>query len=152
MNTPRIPAGTYKGRAVAGSEQYVTSKNGHDQIVIELDLHEIGEHCFTYLTFSDKAAAYSMDRLRALGWQGTDLTALKGIDSNEVDVSVTYREFEGKTNMNVDIVTGGTRAPLKNALDEKGKRAFASKYADLAKTTAPVANSGAQPKKPDIAF
>lgn len=131
----RIEAGVYRGKAVAGSEQYGQTTNGNDQIVLDLQL-ETGDTVSTFLVFSEKAAPWSMKRLRALGWQGNNLADLTGIDSSEVDVEVRYEEYQGEMKMKVQIVAGGT-VTLENQFDDKGKKAFAAKHAALAKATAP---------------
>lgn len=140
----RIAAGNYRGRAIKGSEQYGQTKNGNDQIVIDLDLLDIGEKVSTFLVFTDKAAQFSLDRLRACGWTGDDLSKLDGIDANEVDVEVKYEMYQGQEKMKVQIVTGGGAVKLKDQLDDKGKKAFAAKYKDLAKSVA--AKAPAAPK------
>lgn len=136
MNARRIQAGTYRARAIAGSEQYGTTSNGNDQIVVLLDLPDIGEQVSTFLVFSEKAAPYSIERLRALGWGGADLSDLAGLGEAEVEVSVAYETYQGEEKMKVQVLTGGG-VTLKNKLDDRGKRAFAAKYADLAKATTP---------------
>jgi hypothetical protein len=141
MNARRIQAGTYRGHAIEGTEQYGTTSNGNDQIVIDLMLTDISEKVSAFLVFSDKSAPYSMERLRALGWQGNDLSNLTGIHRNVVDVEVKYEMYQGKENMKVEIRTGGVA--LKDKLDDKGKRAFAARYAHLAKATATVASAPA---------
>lgn len=143
MTTQRIAAGTYRGKAIKGSEQYGQTSNHNDQIVLDLDLLDIGEKVSTFLVFSDKAAEYSIDRLRACGWSGDDLGNLDGIDANEVEVEVKYETYQGELKMKVQIVTGGGRVKLKDQLDDKGKKAFAAKYRDLAKSVA-----GAKPAAP----
>ena len=67
MSEQRIQAGTYVGRGIAGSEQYGTTSNGNDQIVVNLMLTDIGEEVSTFLVFSEKAAPYSIERLRTMG-------------------------------------------------------------------------------------
>lgn len=148
MSAHRIEQGTYRGKAIAGSEQYGETSNGNDQIVIDLDLLDIGEKVSTFLVFSDKSAPYSLERLRALGWKGNDLANLDGIGTNEVDVEVKYETYKGEEKMKVQILTGGG-VVLKNKLDDKGKKAFAAKYAALAKGTAAPS---AAAKKDDISF
>lgn len=153
MSTPRIAAGTYRGRAIKGSEQYGQTKNGNDQIVIDLNLEDIGEKVSTFLVFTDKAAEYSLDRLRACGWTGDDLSNLAGIDVNEVEVEVKYEQYNGETKMKVQILTGGGAVKLKDQLDDKGRKAFAAKYKDLAKSvTAKVATAPKPEEKTDISF
>lgn len=142
----RIEPGIYKARAVAGSEQYGETSNGNDQIVLNLTLLESGDTVSTFLVFSDKAAPYSIDRLRKCGWSGADLAKLDGIDANEVDVEVKYEEYKGEMKMKVQIITGGT-VTLEKQFDAKGKKAFAAKHAALAKATL-----GAKPApKPPVA-
>lgn len=138
-----IQAGIYKGRAIAGSEQYGETSNGHEQIVIDLDL-ETGDRVSTFLVFSDKSAKYSMDRLRALGWTGTDLTNLAGIDANEVDVEVKYETYQGEEKMKVQIRTG-SGVVLKDVMDANKKKAFGAKYKALAVRT-PAASTPTPPR------
>jgi hypothetical protein len=137
MSAYRIDPGTHRGRGIAGTEQYGTTSNGNDQIVVDLDLFDIGEKVSTFLVFSDKSAPYSIERLRALGWSGNDLANLTGIDQNEVSVEVKYETYQGEEKMKVQILTGGG-VVLKDKLDDKGKKAFASKYKALAASSTPA--------------
>ena len=134
-----IAQGTYRAQAVEGSAQYGQTKTGTDQIIIDMDLIDIGERVSVFLYFSEKAAPHSMKRLRAAGWQGTNLADLSGLGSQECQVSVKYEEYQGEQKMKVEIVSGGT-VTIQNAFDDKSKKAFAAKYAELAKTTAPAGN------------
>jgi len=132
-----IKAGVYKGRGIAGSEQYGISENGNDQIAIDLDLGEMGR-ASTILNFSDAAAPYAVQRLRACGWKGNDLTRLDGIDANEVDVQVKYEEYKGEQKMRVEIMTGGGRVKFKQEMDDRAKRAFAARMKPLLGGAAPA--------------
>lgn len=127
----RIEPGFYKGRAIAGSEQYAT-KNDKDQIALDLDIPALGRALTTFLYFSEAAAPYAVERLRACGWQGDDVSKLVGIDQNEIDVQIKYGFHEGKEQMKVDIATGGGgRIKLENTMDERAKRAFAARMKPL---------------------
>jgi hypothetical protein len=121
-----IEKGFYKGRAIKGAEQYGTSSKGNDQIVIDLDLGEHGQ-VSTVLNFSDAAAPYAVQRLRALGWKGDDITNLQGIEINEVDVRVFYETYEGKERMKAEISTGGGRIKLETPMDPRAKSAFGAR-------------------------
>ena len=132
-----IEAGTYRAVAVKGSEQYGQTTNGNDQIVITMDLPDIGEQVSVFLVFSDKAAPHSMKRLRLAGWQGDDLANLDGLGSRECEVVVKYEDWQGQQKMKVEILAGGT-VTLANVLDDKGKKAFGAKFKKLAAATAPV--------------
>ena len=140
----RIQTGTYKGRGIAGSEQYGVTSNGNDQVVVDLNLVDLGESVSTFLNFSEAAAQYSIDRLRALGWEGNDLSNLAGIDRNEVMVSVKYETWEGKERMRVEIVTGGGRVTLKDTMDDKRKKVFAARFKGLAASTGGPSAASAQ--------
>lgn len=131
----RIEPGIYRGKAVAGSEQYGQTSNGNDQIVLDLQL-DTGDTVSTFLVFSDKAAQWSIKRLRALGWEGDNLGDLTGIDRSEVDIEVKYEEYKGELKMKVQIVAGGT-VTLENQFDAKEKKAFAAKYAKMVQSSKP---------------
>ncbi len=142
-----IKEGFYRGRAV--TLQYGTNKNtGNEQIAVELEITSEGperyKRCTAFLYFTDDAATYAIEKLRALGWQGDDLAALTQPGTElpsfmpvECDIGIKYEEYQGKERMKVNIFTGpGKRVELENKLDDKGKRAFAAKFNSLAKATA----------------
>jgi hypothetical protein len=127
MSEGRAPAGFYKGRAIACSEQYSVTNNDNDQIALDLAIPSIGFAGTTFLVFSEKGAPYAIERLRACGWTGDDLTKLVGIDNNEIDISIKYETWDGKERMKLEIATGGGRVKLENVMDEKQKRIFAAR-------------------------
>lgn len=127
-----IKPGIYKGRGIAGSEQFGKTSNGHDQVVIDLTIDVDGNsrRVSTFLVFTDKSKSFSLDRLRALGWAGGD--ALVGIDKNEVDVEVRYEEYQGKRQMKIEVMTGGGTFKIKEEMAISERRAFmAGLNADL---------------------
>lgn len=138
-NQDAIQAGTYRARAVAGSEQYGTTANGHEQIGIDLELLDIGQTVTTILIFSEKSEKYSIDRLKALGWPG-GVDDLRGIDANEVNVQIKYEVFEDRETgepkrvMKAEIVTGG-KFKFKAQMDDGQKRAFFSRLKGVAART-----------------
>ncbi len=149
-----IAAGTYKAVAVAGSEQYGQTQNGNDQIVLTMELSDIGEQVSVFLYFSDAAAPHSIKRLRRAGWSGDDLSNLVGLGSTECEVVIKYEEYQGQQKMKAEIASGGT-ITLETQLDDKAKKAFGAKFRDLAKATPkPVAQAanGTAPKASDIGF
>ncbi len=151
-----IAAGIYKARGMAGSEQYGTARTGTDQIVIDL-LVELGDgettRLSTVLYFSDAAAPYAIERLRALGWAGNDLLDLRDLNKNEVDVAIKYETFEGQQRMKVDIMTGSGRLKLESPMGTREKAAFAARMKSfmaggIAKaTTKPAAPTPRAPGK-----
>lgn len=129
----RVEPGFYKGRAIAGSEQYGTTKKGDEQIAIDVEIPSLGCSYTTFLYFTEAAAPYAIERLRACGWQGNDISKLAGIDKNEITVGIKYETYQGKERMKIDIATGGGRVQLENPLDERAKRAFAARMQSFLK-------------------
>ena len=137
MSDGKIPAGYYKGRGVEGSEQYGRTNAGDVQIALDLDVPSLNRKFTTFLYFTEAAAPYAIERLRACGWIGMDLSDLRGIGSAEVDVQIKYETYKGAERMKVDIATGGGRIVLEKPLDEKEKREFAARMKGLLAGAAP---------------
>ena len=124
----KIEAGTYKARGVEGSVQKGTSKSGTEQIALNLDIPSLGRQVTTFLYFSDNAIQYALDRLAALGWDGTP-GKYNGISKNEVDVQIRYEMYDGKEQMKADIYTGGGQVVLKAPMQGQEERAFDDRIA-----------------------
>lgn len=137
MSDGKIAAGFYKGRAVEGSEQYGTTDKGTDQIAIDIEIPALNRTFTTFLYFTDAAAPYAIERLRACGWGSMDLSNLAGIGANEVDVGIKYETYNGTERMKVDIATGGGRVTLEKPMGDKEKRAFAARMKGFLAGTAP---------------
>jgi hypothetical protein len=140
--------GTFKGRAVKGTEQYGDTKNGYPQIALTMRMAIDGgtQDGVTFLIFSPESAPYSFERLRALGWKGSDLSQeLVGIDANEVDVNVRSEEYNGKTQYKVDIVSGGGTVKLDKPIS---REAFAAKVKAIAGAPGGAAPAGGGVRPP----
>lgn len=146
-----IAESTYRALAVKGSEQYGTTANGHDQIVVDFDLPDIGEKVSVFLFFSEKAAPYSIKKLRAAGWRGNDLSNLDGLGEQECVVRVSHETYNGEQKMKTDIVVGGT-ITLDRPLDDKGKKAFAARFKSLAASAPSAAPAQKKTGTDDIDF
>jgi len=144
MSERRYQPGYYRARAIAGAAQHGYAGTGGEQISIDLDV-QISEQQWvrltSYLSFSGNAGPISIERLVALGWDGSNDTAMVGIDKNEVDVEIKYRTPPGKTeeSMDVEIKTG--RAKMSKPMGDPEKRGF---MANLAKEAARI-SAGAPP-------
>lgn len=129
-----IPAGYYQGRVVAGEGAFGETKKGDVEAVIPMvitggDL-EAPERVTVRLYFSEKAEKYSVEKLRAIGWRGGDLTFSDC--PNEVTVAIKYELYEGEERMKADIMTGPAVKPLEPAR----ARAFSARLAGLVGTPA----------------
>lgn len=145
----KLTAGVYKGRAMPETVKLGTTEKGHPQIGFMMQISKGAGHrdiVPMYLVFSDGpkgSAKYSLERLRALGWEGTDLRALQTIGRNYVDVRVDYEVFEGDEKLRVEIVTGLRMDRPMNASMADG---FAKQFASLAEQI-PEVTQAAPPTK-----
>jgi hypothetical protein len=136
--------GIYTARAVKGSEQYGESTNGSPELLLQLDIPDIGKRLTTVLYFSAAAAPYSIERLRAMGWEGSDLSDLTGIDKKDVSIEITYEPFEGELKMKVQVRSGGGTFNTKKPVDAK---AFAARVGAIAGLpTTPASAAAPKPK------
>lgn len=146
--TDDIPEGMYEAIAVGEDEpnvQFGESNNGNEQVAIEMNLLDLNRTCFVIMSFSTKAAPYSLERLRAMGWDGGD--TMKGITTNKVTVRAKrdyYEDEHGnqKSSMKFEIMTG-QRFSFQKPMDDQQKRGFFAKLKQLAEQgPAPRAASG----------
>jgi len=142
-------AGVYKGRAMPETAKLGVTENGYDQIGFMVQISRGGGHrdiVPMYLVFSDGpkgSAKYSMERLRALGWEGNDLRDLRTIGKNLVDVRVDYEIYQGEEKLRVEIVTG---LRMDRPMSESTATSFADRFRALAEST-PIVVQQAPPKQ-----
>jgi len=117
MQTRKIPSSpgeiaVFKAKALkpgpnGAPHEYGRRPNGNLELLVQLNIVEIGLVRTTPLYFSKDAEVYSWERLRALGMKGDNIADLTGIDTNEVDVEARCESYEGKVNVKWQILTGG---------------------------------------------
>lgn len=127
-----ITARDYEGQAIKGKAQLGETPNGTLQIAIDMELYDEKNQSIgvmtTLLYFSEGAAVYSYERLRALGWKGTgpdDLLRLDDIYTNRVPVRVTapapYKDPKDGTNKmgssKLEILAGAGTITLAKPVD-----------------------------------
>lgn len=122
--------GVYRARAVSWALGLTNTNK--EQIAIELEILDeeaFGQKITWYGYFTDKAFDVTLKALRTLGWRGTDLSELTGLDSNEVHIVVESEEYQGKYYPRVKWINplNGGGIPLKNQLDPSAAKAFAAK-------------------------
>lgn len=138
-----IEQGIYRARGIEGSDQFGFASTGTEQVAIELELLDLGNARVTsILYFSDKSTPQSVEKLKALGWEGGDTFA--GISKNEVSVMVSYEDYQGKTRMNVEIQS--SRFAFASPMDAQQKRAF---FARINGGAAPATQAKGYPKNWD---
>ena len=126
-----IAPGTYAARAVSAG--LGETRAGKPQIAVEFDTGVDGRITwFGY--FTDKSQERTLQSLRYCGWDGSDLTDMSGIDSNDVELVIEHETYEGKTRARVQWVNkiGGIGLKSKMAPDKAAAFAAQTKGAILA--------------------
>ena len=132
-----IEAGLYVGKVISG--EFGENKDGTNvEAVIQMQLIDRADggtplegpvSVSVCLYFTEKAKPFSVEKLKAIGWQGGDLEFARC--PNEVTISVRYEEYplgSGDQRMKCDIFTGEGRIKARPLAPEK-KRAFAAALA-----------------------
>lgn len=157
MSERRYQAGIYRGRGVEGSEQHGFAQNGGEQIAVDLYVQISDQETprlTTVLSFAGNAVQYSIERLKALGWDGSN--ELRGIGRNEVDVEIKYEIPPGKNAevMKIEIKTNGAgRFAFRKPMSDMEKRGFMTNLSNLAKqyeNCAAPAPAQAQAQRPPM--
>ncbi len=157
-----IRDGYYDCRAT-GAAEYGFSSNNNDQIAVEIEILEdlppgspdtaprtvLGK-AWSKLTFSPKAAEWSIGKLRALGFSGTRLDQLDGLGSTVARCKGETTSFMGndgqeRSSQDWDIVTGSGK-PFKDdkTMDARAKARLAERFAAMCGGEAPAPAARAQ--------
>lgn len=86
-----IPEGTWKAKGCEGALGHTAG--GKPQIGVDLMILEgpsAGAHITWYGYFTEATFDRTIESLQLLGWKGPDLSDLKGIDKNEVNVVIAH--------------------------------------------------------------
>lgn len=125
-----IQEGRYKARALEGA--LGRAGTGSEQIAVLLEITE-GEHKGHQLTwygyFTEKTVDRTFESLRHLGWEGDDLTDLRGIESNEVTIVVELEyDRDGEQHARVKWINSpGSGLAMRERLDDAAARVFAQR-------------------------
>lgn len=141
-----LAEGRYKARGVEGA--LGMTGTGREQVAVLVEVTQ-GEHAGEQLTwygyFTEKTVDRTFESLRLLGWEGDDLTDLRGINANEVSIEVEHEEdSEGRKRARVKWINGGGGLVMKERLAEGAARAFAARMKGAA--IASRQKSGGAPK------
>ena len=140
-----IKVGKYK--ATFAGMTFGTSKNGNEQIVIDLRIEDTVMS--TILSFSDAAKPYSVDRLKALGWEGEGHALDESKLTNEVDVSVAEEEYQGQKQLKVSILTNGGRIVMKDQMSSTQKNDFLKRLTRVSSANGAAKKSAPKVEKSD---
>lgn len=118
--------GKFNGKGITG--MLIESSKGTPGVAVELAILNEGAE-FSTLTWdgwlTDDAAERTIEALRHLGWKGTDLSNLEGIDANEVELVVDEVIWEGKTQTKVKFINAKGGLSFRTPLAPEKAKSFA---------------------------
>ena len=123
-------AGTYRAKLL--DKQLCEAKTGTSQIALSFEVVEgphAGEHITDFASLTDKALKYTIEKLRATGWRGVDLTQLESAGSAECYIVVQSEEYQGQQRLRVRFVNALDRAgpAMPGSMDAAKQKALAAK-------------------------
>lgn len=138
-----------RARAVGNSQEWGYSSKGTEQVGVQFIVMSDGDfrgQSFTwYGYFTPAAEERTLDSLRAAGWDGTDVLALPGLGS--VDVELTLQSETSQAGEKYWRASYVNRAgvSMKNKMDAAQKAAFAARMRNV------LGSKGVAQAKPAVA-
>ena len=126
--------GIYKGKACKRADgtmaQYGDRENGNLELIVDFAIKfDDGVRVRSIPQYINASTLeFVIERLRACGWKGDDISNLAGVDANEIDIEVSVEEYQGKQRNKYNIMTGGGRFSVSRPVDPK---MFNAKFAAL---------------------
>lgn len=136
-----IPEGKYKAKGVEGQLSQ-SEKKGTPCVQVVLEISD-GEHAGERMRWdgwlTDGTAQRTLESLRHLGWESDELTDLRGIATNEVQIVVEHEwnEEKQKSYPRVKWINrlGGARLNEEARLDGVAAKALSQRFAAMARGT-----------------
>lgn len=139
--------GRYIARGCAAGLGY--SSNQKPQVAVDLEITQ-GDHAGAHVTwygfFTDATHERTFKALRAMGWQGDDVSNLAGIDANEVSITLKSEEYEGKVSQKVAWINPLGGVVLKEPMTPEQAKAFGAQMRGAAIASRGGASTPAKPK------
>jgi len=124
-----IPEGTWKVRGTEGA--LGTSSTGNETVGISLTILEgeaKGSRITWYGFFTEKTFDRTIEALRHLGWEGNDISDLRGVDRLEAYAVIEHEADEdGELHAKVRWINSGGGVALKDRMDVGSAKAFAER-------------------------
>ena len=148
--------GTYRAKVI--EKELTEAKTGTPQVAITyevVDGEHAGETIRDYAALSEAALKYTVEKMRACGWQGVDVSNLETLGSKECQIVVKSEVYNGESRLRVRFVNDLTRtgSAIIGTMDDAKKRAMAAKLRGLIAGLDPSQAKVAQPQrsKPPVA-
>lgn len=148
-----IDAGKHRARAREWA--FGKAGTGTYQIGVLFDLLDLpGETIQWFGSFTEKSEKHTLKGLRAMGWQGSDLTELDcnmgGLEQLEVVLVVEHEEYNGETRSKVRWVNPAGGVGMANPLDQGGLKSFAATMRARIVALDPASAKAKAPPKPPV--
>jgi hypothetical protein len=126
-----LVTGTWRCRAIAGSQQFGMSGNGNEQIAIGIEFTDgpnKSRRAVWYGSFTEATEDRTIESLRYLGWSNDDFTNMEGLGSLEAE-AVLEEEVgqDGKARIRVRWINRARGPMFKDALDDNRLKAFSAR-------------------------
>jgi hypothetical protein len=111
------------------------SNNNNPQVGLGIEIVDgpfAGQYFPTYLSFSDNAAEYSIQKMRALGWKGNDFTQLDSVKDDIAMASFEHEEDDqGENRVRIGWINK-LGVAMKNKMSSADVQAFNKRMSALA--------------------
>jgi len=148
-----IIPGTYRARPIQGSPKVGFTKNGTEQVGVQLALLdadgvETDSTISWYGYFTDATSQRTMESLRYMGWQGDNLADLSTVGTKDCEIVIDWEEYQGNRSLRVKWVNAtGRRTVAMNAeMDAGAAASFAQRMRGVV-----IAANGGKPSRPAAA-
>lgn len=104
------------------------TSGGSPQVAVELEIlsgPDAGHSITWFGYFTEKTQQRTIESLRHLGWKGDDLSALDGIDANEVSIEIHHEEYNGEQQAKVKWINASGGLAMRDAMGAADAKAFA---------------------------
>lgn len=125
-----ITTGTWRAKALKGDLGFTLGGKEKVAVVIEfLDEPNRGQRLTWYGYFSDKTADRTLESLMTMGWDGDDLSELKGLGGAEFQAVVEEDMYEGKKQIKIQWINklSGDTPNLGKRMEGGDRASFAQK-------------------------
>jgi len=123
--------GEFRAKAVSGELGY-SGKNS-EQIAVQFEILEgadAGKVITWWGYFSDKAADRTLQDLLKTGWDGEDISVLRGLGDKEVKIKIADSTYQGVTRQKIIFINSmgeGNGPKVKKTMEEGARADFASR-------------------------
>lgn len=124
--------GKFRAKATMGELGYANS--GTEQIVVQFEILEgadAGRTMTWWGYFTPKTADNTLKSLLLCGWDGDDISVLKGLGNTEVRLTIEDEDYNGEKRQRIRWINPASGPAVKKPMAKGEKAAFAAKMKGL---------------------